>query len=69
MSTHELNVFRVKEISPHPNADNLGIITVDGYDVIIKIGDFQIDDLVIHIEPDYVVPDNELFAWLKTRVS
>jgi len=67
MSTHGVNVFLIKEIKPHPNADFLGIIDANGWDVIIKLGDYNVGDLVIHVEPDYVVPDIELFAWLKYK--
>jgi len=66
MSTHGVSVFHIQEIKPHPNADSLGIIDANGWDVIIKLGDFNVGDLVIHVEPDYVVPDTELFAWLKS---
>lgn len=67
MSVHSVKVVRVKEILPHPDADALEIVEVWGYSCCVKKGDFKAGDLAIYIEPDYVVPDNPLFAWLKDK--
>lgn len=72
MSTHAVEVIRVAEILPHPNADRLGIVPVWGYQCVVKLGDFQVGDLAIYVPPDYVVPsEHQLFAWLegKTRIK
>ena len=57
MSTHEVLVVKIEEIIKHDNADLLEIVKVSGYDysIISKKGDFQVGDLGIFIEPDYVV--------------
>lgn len=70
MSKHEVRVVRIGEILPHPAADSLGLVQVYGFTAIVRLGDYQVGDLAVYIEPDYVVPDNEQFAFLagKTRI-
>ena len=71
MSTHRVDVIRIAEIVRHPNADSLGLVQIDGFTAIVRLGDFQPGDLAAYIEPDYVVPDTEQFAFLqgKTRIK
>lgn len=64
MSSHKVEVVRIKSIEPHPNADRLELIKVWGYTAIVKKGDFRVGDLAVYIEPDYVVPETEPFAFL-----
>jgi hypothetical protein len=40
MSNHEVKIIRVGKISPHPNADRLEITNVNGWQVVVKKGDF-----------------------------
>lgn len=70
MSTHRVEVIRIAEIEKHPNADKLGLVRIDGFTAAVRLGDFKPGDLAAYIEPDYVVPDNEQFAFLggKTRI-
>jgi RNA ligase (TIGR02306 family) len=64
MSTHRVEVVRLGPIEKHPNADTLGIVRVWGYTAIVRLGDYAEGDLVAYIEPDYVVPETEAFAFL-----
>lgn len=57
MSTHEVRVVRLGSIESHPNADTLGITKIFGFEVCVKLNEFHEDDLVVYIEPDYVVPN------------
>jgi len=65
MSIHTTEVIEIKEILPHPNADTLGIVQSHGWNVCVKLGDFQVGDLAAYIEPDSLVPDTEQFQFLK----
>lgn len=56
MSFHEIPVFRINEISSHPNAETLGIVNVFGWSCCIKLDQFKVGDLAIFCPPDYVVP-------------
>ena len=55
MSTHQVPVIEIKSILPHPNADKLEIVEVQGWRTCIRKGDFQVGDKAIWIEPDYLV--------------
>ncbi len=64
MSTHRIDVIRIKEIEKHPNADALGLVQIDGFTCAVRLGDFAAGDLVAYVEPDYVVPPAEPFLFL-----
>lgn len=63
-NTHEVNVIRVGEILPHPNADKLEITMVGGYQVVIGKGNFKAGDLAVYVQPDSVVPQTEPFKFI-----
>jgi RNA ligase (TIGR02306 family) len=65
MSTHSVDVIRIKKIEKHPNADKLEIVVIDGFTCCVGIGQFKVGDLAIYIEPDYIVPDKLEYAFLK----
>lgn len=71
MSEHKVEVVRLGPIVKHENADTLGIVQVWGYTAIVRLGDFTEGQLAVYIEPDYVVPDVERFAFLggKRRIK
>jgi len=67
MSTHSVNVVRITNLQPHPNADTLDLTTINGFTCVVRRGDFQLNDLAIYIEPDYMVPlAHPLFAFLRS---
>lgn len=54
-STHQAPVVRLN-IEPHPNADNLGIVTVFGMSkVVVNKHDWKDGDLAAYIQPDSLV--------------
>ena len=65
MSTHSVDVLACPPIEKHPNADTLGLIRIGGYTAAVRLGEFQEGDLIAYIEPDYVVPDTDQFAFLR----
>lgn len=67
MSSHRVEVVRLGPIEKHPNADTLGIVEIWGYTAIVRLGDYAQGDLAAYIEPDYVVPETEQFAFLRDR--
>ena len=68
-SNHKVLVVRIHEVEKHPNADSLGIVRVGGYQVVVKLGDFQPGDLAIYIQPDSVVPERREFEFLWAGVE
>ena len=63
-NTHEVNIVRIGEILPHPNADKLEITMVGGYQVVIGKGGFKTGDLAVYVQPDSVVPQTEPFKFI-----
>lgn len=57
MSTLLVEVVRIGEIRKHPNADTLSMVTVKGWNCIIKDGQFQTGDLALYVPIDSVLPD------------
>jgi len=52
MSTHKVEVVRLEEISPHPNAERMELTKVWGYSCCIGKGQFKVGDLAAYVEPD-----------------
>lgn len=65
MSTHKVEVLKIKNIDKHPNADKLEIVRIDGFNCCVGLGQFKKGDLAIYIEPDYILPDKPEYAFLK----
>lgn len=66
MSKHTVDVIRIEEILPHPNADSLGIIKVHNYTCCVRRADWKVGDLAAYIPPDSIVPATEQFSFLGT---
>lgn len=65
MSKHEVLVVKIDKTMPHPNADSLELTKINGWQVVIKKGQFKEGDKAVYIEPDYVVPTHRPeFAFL-----
>ena len=56
MSTHSVNVIEIGEVRPHKNAERLEIVPVNGWQAVVKKGQFAPGHRAIYIEPDYSVP-------------
>jgi len=63
-STHRVDVVKVGEFTPHPNADTLDLTMVGGYQVVVKRGTYKTGELVLYIQPDTIVPAIPQFSFL-----
>ncbi len=65
-STHRAEVVTLGPISPHPNADTLGITTVhSAYLVVVKLDQWAEGDRAVYVTPDSMVPvADPLFSFL-----
>lgn len=63
-ANHQANIVRIAEIRPHTNADTLELITIGGYQVVSKKGQFKVGDLAVYIQPDSVVPQTGVFEFV-----
>jgi RNA ligase (TIGR02306 family) len=50
------SIRRISSLSPIPNADFIELAKVDGWQVIVKKGEFEVNDLVVYFEIDSFVP-------------
>ena len=50
------SIRRIAGVRPIPEADAIECVTVDGWDVVTKKGEFQVGDLAIYLEIDSWVP-------------
>lgn len=64
-TTHIVEVVKIKEILPHPNADKMELVKIFGFTCCVGKGQFSVGDLVAYIQPDSVVPDIPEYAFLK----
>jgi RNA ligase (TIGR02306 family) len=73
MSTLIVPLVKIKSIEKHPNADTLAIAKFEGFgwQSIIKIGQYNINDWVIFIPPDATIPqwiiDDQEITYLKNK--
>lgn len=63
-STHRVDIVPVM-LEPHPNADSLSIVRIEGYQVIVRTDDWQESGQGAYVPPDSTVPlDRPEFAFL-----
>ena len=58
-------IRRIAEISPIEGADAIECVTVDGWKVVTKKGEFKEGDLCVYFEIDSVLPIREEFEFLR----
>jgi len=63
-SNHRVNVVKIEEILPHPNADSLGIVYIGGYQCVVRLDAYKVGDLAIYVPPDTIVPAIPQFSFL-----
>lgn len=67
-SDFNVEVVRITSLEPHPNADRLDIVNVNGNQVVIRKGDFKNGERAIYIPIDALVPlENPAFAFLASK--
>lgn len=59
----------IKHIEKHPNADALEIVQVLNYRCVVKLGQYQLGEKVVFIQPDTVLPDAPWTAFYKAKSS
>lgn len=65
-SNHQAKIVRVTELLPHPDPDtiNLSMVEIDGYQIVTRKDSFKVGDFGVFIQPDSVVPQNEVFRFI-----
>lgn len=57
----------VEEINPIPNADAIEVLSVLGWRVVAKRGEFGVGDKVVYVEVDSIMPDLPQYEFLRER--
>lgn len=64
MTERKMSTIRqIDEINPIPDADAIEVATIDGWKVVIKKGEFKVNDYIVYCEIDSWIP-NELAPFL-----
>ena len=61
------SIQRIKDVSPIEGADAIEKITVLGWNLVAKKGEFKAGDMCVYIEIDSVLPEVEPFLFMKPR--
>lgn len=59
------SIQKIKQIDPIPNADNIEVATVNGWEVVVKKGLYNEGDLVVYCEVDSFLPVRDEFEFLR----
>lgn len=61
------SIETVVSVKPHPNADKLDLATIQGWQVIVKRGEYNAGDRVVFIATDTILPNVEWSAFLADK--
>jgi RNA ligase (TIGR02306 family) len=60
-----VTIRQISDITPIPNADQIECLTIDGWKVVSKKGEFSPGDLCIFFEIDSILPLKPMFEFLR----
>jgi RNA ligase (TIGR02306 family) len=63
MSELIVQPIAIDTIKSHPNADRLEIAVVGGWEIITGKGNYSVGDIVVHVQPDNMVPRQWAETW------
>ena len=72
MSTLKVEICKIEEALPHPNADRLDIVTIKGWNCVTGKDSFTVGDLALYIPIDSVLPEeleNKIFKDSKIKLD
>ncbi len=61
------HIEKIINISPIEGADNIEVVTVLGWKCVVKKGEFKLDDWVIYVEIDSIMPEKPEYEFLRDR--
>lgn len=64
---HLASVKRITSLSPIPGKDRIELATVDGWTVIVKKDEFEVDGPCVYVEIDSVLPERPEFEFLRDK--
>lgn len=60
-------IREIKDLRPIDGADRIEVAHVDGWECVVKKGEFSIGDRIVYVEIDSVVPERPEFEFLRDR--
>jgi RNA ligase (TIGR02306 family) len=67
MSRKLASIKTISELHPIPERDRIELAIVDGWQVIVQKGEYQVGDKTIFVEIDSVLPERPEFEFLKSK--
>lgn len=61
------SIRKISELSPIPNADKIEVAKVDGWECVVKKGEFKVGDKIVYIEVDSILPETSWSEFLRDR--
>jgi RNA ligase (TIGR02306 family) len=61
------SIQRIKSLEPIAGADSIEMAIVLGWQLVVKKGEFQVNDLCVYFEIDSILPDKPEFEFLRPR--
>ncbi len=58
MSSQIVKILRVESVAPIPGADKIETIVVGGWQCVVPVGTYKVDDLVTFVPDDYILPED-----------
>lgn len=62
-----VTIRRISELNPIPKADAIECAKIDGWNVVVRKGEFEVGDPCVFFEIDSVLPDVEPFKFLTEK--
>lgn len=60
-------VQKVLAIDPIPDADTIEVVTIKGWKVVVKKGEFKVGDMVVYFEIDSLIPNTSVTNFLMKK--
>ena len=61
------SIRKISEIWPIEGSDFIELARINGWNVVVKKGEFQVNDFCIYCEIDSILPEKEPFEFLKSK--
>lgn len=61
------SIQKIDHVKAVENSDFLDVVTIQGWKVVTKRGDFKVGDVCVYCEIDSVLPEREPFMFLKEK--
>ncbi|KKN67697.1 hypothetical protein LCGC14_0458410 [marine sediment metagenome] len=60
-------IRQISKLEPIPKADRIEMALIDGWEAVVKKGEFKEGDFCVYFEIDSILPDLEVFEFMRPR--